>query len=149
MPANSDEPGRATESHPSSAPPRTPSPRPLTRAERRSFLSPDETRIFEKGRVDVVHIAGQVVSRLTLEPGWRWSIHVKPIAGTAWDWAMHMQYQQSGRLHVVLVDGTEFETGPGTVCALPGGSDTWVVGNETVTLVDWAGALSFAKRMAP
>ena len=44
---------------------------------------PDETRPFvDRGRVDVVQLADGVVGRGTFEPGWRWSEHVKPIAGT-------------------------------------------------------------------
>ena len=52
--------------------------------ERKDLSKPDETRIFDKGRLDLVNIAGGVVGRLVLEPGWRWSESVKPIAGTEW-----------------------------------------------------------------
>ncbi len=44
-----------------------------------------------------------------------------------------------------MADGSEFETGPGEVVALPSGHDAWVVGNDPVVVVDWAGASNYAK----
>jgi quercetin dioxygenase-like cupin family protein len=117
----------------------------MAKAERKGFGSPDETRKFEKGKVDLVHIGGGAVGRLTLEPGWRWSTHVKPAAKTEWCEAPHFQYHVSGRLHVKMSDGSEFELGPGEVSALPPGHDAWVVGNEPVVVVDWSGASNYAK----
>ena len=114
-------------------------------AEHKSFNAPDETRPFEKGRVELLNIGGATIGRLTLEPGWRWSQHVKPIAGTDWCEAPHFQYQVSGRLHVQMADGTEFDSGPGDVTALPQGHDAWVIAEEPVVLVDWWGASNYAK----
>ena len=113
--------------------------------ERRDFGSPDEMRTFEKGKLELINIGGGVVGRLTLEPGWQWSKHVKPIAGTEWCEAPHFQYQITGRLHVLMADGSEFEAGPGEVALLPSGHDAWVVGDEPVVLVDWQGAINYAK----
>ncbi|MDP2858874.1 MAG: cupin domain-containing protein [Bacillota bacterium] len=118
----------------------------MVKAERKDLSSPDEVRTFEKGKLDLVKIGGGVVGRLTLEPGWRWSQHVKPTAGTEWCEAPHFQYHVSGRIHVVMSDGTEFEVGAGEITALPQGHDAWVVGDEPVVLIDWAGASNYAKR---
>ena len=117
----------------------------MAQAEQKRFTAPDETRPFEKGKVDLLNIGGGVVGRLTLEPGWRWSQHVKPIAGTEWCEAPHFQYHVSGTLHVVMEDGTEFDARPGEVTALPSGHDAWVVGNEPVVVVDFFGASNYAK----
>ena len=117
----------------------------MAKAERKNLSSPDEVRTFEKGKLDLVKIGGGVVGRLTLEPGWRWSQHVKPTAGTEWCEAPHFQYHVSGRIHVVMSDGTEFEVGAGEITALPQGHDAWVVGDEPVVLIDWAGASNYAK----
>ena len=68
-----------------------------------------------------MNIGGGVVGRLTLEPGWKWSTHVKPIAGTEWCEAPHFQYHAAGRLHIVMQDGAEFDVGPGEITALPAG----------------------------
>jgi len=114
-------------------------------AERKDFNASDETRTFEKGKVDLINIGGGVVGRLTLEPGWRWSLHVKPVAKTEWCEAPHFQYHLTGRLGIKMQDGTELEAGPGEVTALPQSHDAWVVGNEPVVLIDWHGASNYAK----
>lgn len=69
-----------------------------TPAEQKRFSEPDETRSFERGRVDLVNIGGSQIGQLTLEPGWSWSAHVKPLAGTDLCEAPHFQYQLSGAL---------------------------------------------------
>ena len=117
----------------------------MARAEHKDFKSPDEVRTFEKGKLELLHIGDGVVGRLTIEPGWRWSKHVKPIAGTEFCEAPHFQYQVAGRLHIVMADGTEFDSEPGQVTALPMNHDAWVVGDELVILIDWAGASNYAK----
>ncbi len=114
--------------------------------EHKKFDSPDEVRTFEKGKVELVNVDGGVVGRLTLEPGWRWSKHVKPIAKTEWCEAPHFQYQVKGRMHVVMDDGKGFETSPGDVTFLPSGHDAWVLGDEAVIVVDWYGAQKYAQR---
>ena len=113
--------------------------------EQKAFAQPDEVRVFDKGKLELVNIRGGAVGRLTLEPGWRWSTHVKPIAKTDWCEAPHFQYVVSGRLHAVMEDGREFEAGPGSVVSLPAKHDGWVVGNETTVLIDWEGVANYAK----
>ena len=114
-------------------------------AELKSFGTPDETRTFGSGQADLVDIAGTQIGRLTLQPGWRWSEHVKPIAGTDLCLAPHFQYQVQGTLRIRMGDGTEFETHAGNVTAVPEGHDAWVIGDEPVVLVDWWGASNYAK----
>jgi hypothetical protein len=43
---------------------------------------PSGTRHFEKGRLDIYHVEPSIIGRATYQPGWDWSIHVAPIAGT-------------------------------------------------------------------
>ncbi len=117
----------------------------MAHAEKGDFGTPDETRTFEHGRLDLVRIAGSEIGRLTLEPGWRWSEHVKPLAGTEWCEAPHFQYQVTGRLAILMADGAELESGPGQVTALPQRHDAWVVGDEPVVLIDWWGASNYAR----
>jgi quercetin dioxygenase-like cupin family protein len=113
--------------------------------ERKDLGRPDEVRSFEKGRVELVNINGGVVGRLVLEPGWRWSQHVKPIAGTEWCEAPHFQYHAAGRLKVVTSQGQEFEVGPGEVTSLPAHHDAYVIGDDPVILVDFFGAMHYAE----
>jgi len=117
----------------------------VAQAEHKSFDTPDEVREFEKGRGDIVHIGGGEVGRYTLQPGWRWSEHVKPLVGTELCEAPHFQYVLSGTLHVRMADGTEFDVTAGEVNVLPPGHDAWVVGDEPVVGIDWGGAHVWAK----
>jgi hypothetical protein len=114
-------------------------------AEKARFDTPDETRTFPFGQLDLVKIGGSDIGRLTLEPGWRWSEHVKPIAGTDLCEAPHFQFHASGVLGIRMADGTELEARPGDVTALPQGHDAWVVGTEPVVVIDWWGASNYAK----
>src|SRR5574341_1442331 len=60
------------------------SPAPLQQvslAVLKQFENPDETRMFEKGRFDIVKIGGMTIGRASYEPGWKWSEHVAPVAG--------------------------------------------------------------------
>ncbi len=117
-----------------------------SRVEWKEFAKSDEVRKFGNGKAEILNIGGGTVGRLVLQPGWRWSTDVKPIAGTEWCEAPHFQYHVSGLLHVKMRDGHEYELGPGSVSYLPSGHDAWVVGNDPVVLVDWNGALKYAKR---
>ena len=110
------------------------------------FASPDEVRKFEKGKIELVKIGGAMVGKATFEPGWKWSKHVKPLAGTEWCEAPHFQYLISGTLHVVMADGTEIDLKPGSASSLPSGHDAWVVGNEPVVGVDFQGMADYAKK---
>ena len=116
------------------------------KTEWKHYAKPDEIRTFGHGKAELLNIGGGTVGRLTLEPGWRWSADVKPIAKTEWCEAPHFQYQVSGTLHVKMKDGQEFDLHAGSVSHLPSGHDAWVVGNEPVVLVDWYGATNYAKR---
>lgn len=118
----------------------------MDESEQRDFGSPDEVRTFEHGQAEILEMKGGVIGRLVLQPGWKWSEDVKPIAGTAWCEAPHFQYHASGRLAILMEDGTEFEAGPGEVTYLPSGHDAWVIGDEPVILVDWHGATEYAKQ---
>ena len=113
--------------------------------EHRSFAKPDEVREFTHGRAEIVDLGGQPIGRLVLEPGWRWSNDVKPIAGTDLCEAPHFQYHVSGRLGIRMEDGTEFIARPGDLTSLPRGHDAWVVGDEPVVTVDFYGASTYAK----
>jgi hypothetical protein len=52
----------------------------MSSAEWKDFAKPDEVRTFPHGRIELLHIGGGTAGRMTLEPSWRWSTDVKPIA---------------------------------------------------------------------
>ena len=119
----------------------------MEKAELKSFGKPDEIREFEKGRIEIVQIGGATVGRAFLEPGWRWSTSIQPLAKTKSCEAAHFQYHVAGTLMVVMDDGTKVECKPGDVSLLPSGHDAWVVGNEPAVIVDFQGMVDFAKSL--
>ena len=112
------------------------------------FEKPDETRPFDKGHVEVLHLAEGTVGRGEFEPGWKWSECVRPIAGTPSCEVAHLGFVQAGRMHVRMDDGQEGELGPGDVLMIPPGHDAWVVGDETCVVLDFAGMEHYAERGA-
>jgi hypothetical protein len=112
---------------------------------KKSFLKPDEVRTFDKGKVELVTIGTITFGRATFQPGWKWSVSVKPLVNTKSCEAPHLQYHVSGRLHVVMDDGSEDEFVPGDVSLLPPGHDGWVVGDEPVVVIDITGMADYAK----
>lgn len=96
----------------------------------RGFDSPDETRTPEKTKIDVVHIGATAVARFDLQPGWRWSECVKPVAGTDSCQARHVGVVQSGKLGVRHDDGSEAELAPGEAYVIEPGHEAWVIGEE-------------------
>ena len=109
------------------------------------FEQPDEVRTFEKGKFEIIRIGGMTIGRATYEPGWRWSEHVKPTAGTSSCQVAHFGYVISGRMRVVMDDGTEGEAGPEDVVAIAPGHDAWIVGDEPCVMLDFQGGQSYAK----
>ena len=118
---------------------------PAQKMQGKSLDSPDEVRSFEKGRMDVVTLEDVTVGRAVFEPGWKWSECVKPIAGTDSCQVAHVGYVVSGRMKVVMDDGTEREFGPGDAGTIPPGHDAWIEGDEPCVWLDFAGAEHYAK----
>ncbi len=114
--------------------------------ELKSLNSPEEVRKFDKGKVELVNVAGAAIGRAAFEPGWKWSTCVKPIANTNSCQAAHYGYQISGTMTTRMDDGTERTSKAGDVLNIPPGHDAWVVGNEPVVLVDFQGMVDYAKR---
>src|SRR5918911_4183501 len=117
----------------------------MDKADVKSLETPGEVREFPKGRLELITIGGATVGRAVLEPGWRWTTSVQPIAKTASCEAPHFQYHVAGVMHVRMDDGTEFDCKPGDVSLLPSGHDAWVVGDEPVVVVDFQGMIDYAK----
>jgi quercetin dioxygenase-like cupin family protein len=115
--------------------------------ERKSLDSPDDLRPFKdgKGRAEIVTVGGLTLGRGTFEPGWSWSEHVKPIAGTHSCQAAHTGYILEGRMVVKMDDGSEMEFGPGDAFYMPSGHDAWIVGDKPCVLIDVTGFGKYAK----
>ena len=119
----------------------------MTQMVRMSLDNPEETRPFAdgKGKLELVNLAAGPVGRATFEPGWKWSLHIKPIAKTESCEAAHLGYFVSGRMVVRMDDGEEMEFGPGDFAQIPPGHDAWIVGDEPCVVIDWQGFADYAK----
>ena len=111
-----------------------------------SFAKPTEVRTFPKGKVELVKIGSDTFGRATFEPGWKWSTSVKSIAKTESCQMPHVNFHLSGRMMVVMDDGTQMEFGPGDISIVPPGHDAWVVGNEPVVAIDISGMEHYAEK---
>lgn len=103
---------------------------------KKSLSRPDETLTPEKMKVEIVTIDGGKLQRVTAEPGWQWSKHMKPLAGTESCQMSHVIYMLSGKLRVRMDDGQEVEFGPGDAGVIPPGHDGWNAGQEPVVWLE-------------
>lgn len=117
----------------------------MARLQRRRFSEPDEVRAVPHGRVEIVELDDRIVGRLSYEPGWRWSVDIKPIAGTDSCQFHHFGVTIGGRARAQMRDGTELEIGPGDVFEIPPGHDAWVVGDEPWVSVDFEAMRAYAR----
>jgi class 3 adenylate cyclase len=107
--------------------------RSMPRLQRKSFGRPDRVRPLGSGRLEAVDLDETVVGRVTLPPGWRWATDVQPVVAI------------SGRLHVVMDDGTEMDIDGGDVHEIPPGHDAWVVGDEPYVAIEWANSARYGE----
>lgn len=117
----------------------------MASAQRKPLSSPDETRTFPKGKIDLFTLAGLTISHGVLEPGWKWSECVKPIVNTESCQAGHIGVCLVGRMHVRMDDGSEIDIGPRDVFSIPPGHDAWIVGDQNCVVLDISGAANYAK----
>ncbi|HET9681668.1 MAG TPA: hypothetical protein VFP19_06470, partial [Candidatus Limnocylindrales bacterium] len=120
----------------------------MARLQRQRFQDTADVRRFPNGKVEVVELNDRAVGRMTYEPGWRWSVDVRPVAGTDSCQFHHVGVTISGRLRVQMNDGTELEVGPGDVFEFPPGHDAWVVGEEPWVSVDFEAVRRYGRSVA-
>ncbi|MCW2601571.1 MAG: cupin [Frankiales bacterium] len=117
---------------------------------KKRFDQAEDVRPFadNKGELAMLDLDGASVGKATFQPGWRWSDHVKPIAGTDSCEAAHAGYVITGHMTVRMNDGTEVNFDPGDVMVVQPGHDAWVVGQEPCVVIDWQGYTDYAKPTA-
>jgi mannose-6-phosphate isomerase-like protein (cupin superfamily) len=117
----------------------------MVEMQRKSMSSPDETRKFDNGKIDLTNLGEATIGKATFEPGWKWSTSVKPIVKTDSCKQSHTMYVISGRMRVRMDDGSEQEFSTGDTGLVPPGHDAWVVGNEPCVAIDFTGAKTYAQ----
>jgi quercetin dioxygenase-like cupin family protein len=109
------------------------------------FEAPDEVRVLEKGRFELVHLGGMTIGRATYEPGWKWSEHVGPSVGASRCRVEHIGLVLSGTATAALDDGRIFELRAGELFYIPPvPHDSWVVGDQPYVSLHFLGAEHYA-----
>jgi quercetin dioxygenase-like cupin family protein len=108
------------------------------------FENPDEVRVFEKGKFELVHIAGMTIGRATYEPGWKWSVHVGRALGKTTCDVEHVGIVVAGSATAAMNDGRVFEMKPGDIFYIEAGHDSWLVGDEHYVSLHLMGAGDYA-----
>jgi class 3 adenylate cyclase len=110
----------------------------------KNFGNPDQTMRFPKLTAELVEVGELTVGYIVTEPGWRWSVDMRPVVGGEWCQARHVGVVLSGRVAVHLQDGRMLEFGPNDVFDIPPGHDGWTLGDEPCIQIEWAGLHTFA-----
>jgi quercetin dioxygenase-like cupin family protein len=118
----------------------------MTHVDLKRFDKPDEVRLFEKGRFELLHLGGMTIGRATYEPGWRWSEHVGKALGKRSCDVEHVGMVVSGRATAAMDDGTVKEMRAGDVFYIAPGHDSWVVGTEPYVSLHFLGASDYAAK---
>jgi hypothetical protein len=96
----------------------------------KAFEGADEVCNFPLGRFEIVHVAGVTLGRATYQPGWRWSVHNAPSAGTRLCHAPHTGTVLYGHGVVEYEDGRRLDLLTGMVFHIDSTPhDSWVVGD--------------------
>jgi class 3 adenylate cyclase len=111
----------------------------------KNHQAPDETVRFDHGFVELMSVGPVTIGYEVLEPGWRWSTHVKPIAHTERCEFHHVAFVLAGRLAFESRDGEFRELVAGDVYDVAPGHDAWVVGDEPCIEIDFQGIGDWAK----
>jgi hypothetical protein len=113
----------------------------------RRFEAPDETRVLEKGKFEVVRLGGLTIGRATYEPGWKWSVHVGPGVGAVRCTVEHVGLVLTGRAAVAFEDSRVIELRAGELFHNPPvPHDSWVVGDEPYVSLHFLGADEYATK---
>ncbi len=120
---------------------------PLGSVDLKRFDTPDEVRVFEKGRLAIVRVGGLTIGRAEYEPGWRWSQHVGPSVGAERCTVEHVGMVLSGTATVAFADGRVIELTAGTLFHVSADAhDSWVVGDRPYVSLHFLGADTYARK---
>jgi len=110
------------------------------------FESPDEVRVMQKGRFELVRLGGMTIGRATYEPGWKWSEHVGPSVGATRCNVEHVGLVLSGTAAVAFDDGRVVELRAGDLFYVPPvPHDSWVISDQPYVSLHFLGAERYAK----
>jgi hypothetical protein len=109
------------------------------------FEAPDEVRVFEKGRFELVYLGGMTIGRAIYEPGWKWSTHVGSLTGGRSCEVAHVGLVVAGSATAAMDDGRIVEMKEGDLFYISPGHDSWVVGDQPYVSLHFMGATDYAQ----
>jgi rhodanese-related sulfurtransferase len=112
---------------------------------KKNLGKPDGVRDMPKTKLEWIDLADITLGKLTLEPGWQWSKDIRPLVNTNSCQNTHVQYVLSGRIRVVMDDGTRMDLEAGDFVTIPPGHDASVIGNEPFCAIDFTGLTEMRK----
>ncbi len=115
----------------------------LPTMQKKNLNKPDDVAVAGLIKKEYVKLDGVEVHRVTFDKGAKWSKDLKPVAKTECCLLPHVAYVQSGRLAVVMNDGSREEFGPGDIMMLPPGHDAWTVGDEPCVFIEFSQGFNY------
>ena len=88
-------------------------------------------------RLEVGRAGDARVKRMIYQPGFRWSIDMRPAVGTDLCMHAHVGYLAEGEIHIEYADGCVVEHKAPQIVAIEPGHDGWVVGDEPVVMIEF------------
>jgi quercetin dioxygenase-like cupin family protein len=113
----------------------------------KSFEAPDEVRVMQKVKFELVHLGETTIGRATYEPRWRWSEHVGPSVGSTRCPVEHVGLVLSGAATIAFDDDRVTELHAGDLFYVPPvPHDSWVIGDEPYVSLHFLGAEKYATK---
>lgn len=120
----------------------------MARIQRKRLTDPDELRELPGVTLNLLRVGSLAVGYATVEPGFRWSTHLRRETDEPLCQVHHLQLLLSGRFAVEMDDGEHVELSPNEIFDVPPGHDAWVVGDEPAVLLDFLGNIEQLGRPA-
>ena len=88
-------------------------------------------------QLDIVRAGSTRVKRMIYPVGFRWSTHMKAVAGTELCMHAHVGFLARGEVHIQYGDGCTSQFRAPQVVAIEPGHDAWVVGDQAAVLIEF------------
>lgn len=117
----------------------------MVKLQRRGLGEPDNVRDVPLGRIETYDLGEFRFGRSVMQPGWRWSTSIKPIAGTEVCDDHHVGYSISGACRVLMREGAEMLIEAEQFYEIPAGHDSWVEGDQPWVTINWQPSTTLAR----
>jgi class 3 adenylate cyclase len=120
----------------------------MGRIQRKSVHEPDERRELPAMTLNLLRVGSLSLGYARIQPGFRWSTHLRQETDEPLCQIHHLQLLLSGRFAVEMDDGEYVEIAPDEIFDVPPGHDAWVLGDEPAIILDFLGNIEQLGRPA-